>query len=297
MRYIADIDGERLDVFLSRMAGITRSAVKSVLEESPADVNGISRKKCGFGLKKGDEVIFEVLSPEVLAVVPSEIPIHIIYEDENFAVVNKPQGMVVHQAASYRKNDTLVNALMHSLSSLSTINGVIRPGIVHRLDKDTSGLLVVAKNDNAHNNLAKQIKDKTAERIYYALVDGDVKKSRGVIDAPIARSRSDRKKMAVDENGRRAVTHYEVILRFGTYTFVRYRLETGRTHQIRVHSAYIHHPIVGDLLYGGSTRLYEKGQLLHAGELKIDNPATGERMHFQCLLPDYFSDIVQLLLK
>lgn len=288
MKYTADLDGERLDVFLARASALSRSAVKVALEKTDALVNGVSRSKSGYELKAGDEVEFTVPEPETLDVAPADIPLEIVYEDDNFAVINKPQGMVVHQAGSYRKNDTLVNALMSRLSSLSSINGVIRPGIVHRLDKDTSGLIVVAKNDEAHKNLAAQIAAKTARRIYFGLVDGNVKEEEGTVDAPIARSRRDRKKMAVDEKGRRAVTHYKVLERYGAYTLVRFELETGRTHQIRVHAAYIHHPIVGDAVYGGSTLLYKGGQLLHAKELHLDNPATGERMIFECDLPPHF---------
>lgn len=288
MKYTADLDGERLDVFLARASALSRSAVKVALEKTGALVNGVSRSKSGYELKAGDEVEFTVPEPETLDVAPADIPLEIVYEDDNFAVINKPQGMVVHQAGSYRKNDTLVNALMSRLSSLSSINGVIRPGIVHRLDKDTSGLIVVAKNDEAHKNLAAQIAAKTARRIYFGLVDGNVKEEEGTVDAPIARSRRDRKKMAVDEKGRRAVTHYKVLERYGAYTLVRFELETGRTHQIRVHAAYIHHPIVGDAIYGGSTLLYKGGQLLHAKELHLDNPATGERMVFECDLPPHF---------
>ena len=293
MKYTADLDGERLDMFLARASALSRSAVKSALEKAGATVNGIPRTKSGFELKAGDEVEFTPPVPEKLDVEPADIPLNIVYEDDNFAVINKPQGMVVHQAGSYRKNDTLVNALMSRLSSLSSINGVIRPGIVHRLDKDTSGLIVVAKNDEAHKNLAAQIAAKTARRIYFGLVDGNIREDEGVIDAPIARSRRDRKKMAVDEKGRRAVTHYRVLERYGAYTLVRFELETGRTHQIRVHAAYIHHPIVGDPVYGGSTLIYKGGQLLHAKELHLDNPATGERMVFECDLPPYFVAVLK----
>ncbi len=288
MKYTADLDGERLDVFLARASALSRSAVKVALEKTGALVNGVSRSKSGYELKAGDEVEFTVPEPETLDVAPADIPLEIVYEDDNFAVINKPQGMVVHQAGSYRKNDTLVNALMSRLSSLSSINGVIRPGIVHRLDKDTSGLIVVAKNDEAHKILAAQIAAKTARRIYFGLVDGNVKEEEGTVDAPIARSRRDRKKMAVDEKGSRAVTHYKVWERYGAYTRVRFELETGRPHQIRVHAACIHHPMVGDAVYGGSTLLYKGGQLLHAKELHLDNPATGERMVFECDLPPHF---------
>ncbi|MEG2540431.1 MAG: RluA family pseudouridine synthase, partial [Clostridia bacterium] len=229
---------------------------------------------------------------------PADIHLDIVYEDESFAVINKPQGMVVHPACSYHKNDTLVNALLFNLSNLSGINGVIRPGIVHRLDKDTSGLIVVAKNDEAHRSLASQIEKKTARRIYFGLCDGNFKDDSGVVDAPIARSHKDRKKMAIDSLGRRAVTKYSVIERFGAYTLVRFELETGRTHQIRVHtSSVLHHSIVGDVVYGGSTALYKNGQLLHAKELILKHPVTHQEMKFECELPQYFLDILNKLRK
>jgi 23S rRNA pseudouridine1911/1915/1917 synthase len=203
--------------------------------------------------------------------------------------------MVVHPASSYQKNDTLVNALLADLDKLSSINGVIRPGIVHRLDKDTSGLIVVAKTDEAHKSLASQIEKKTARRIYYGLCDGNFKEDNGTVDAPIARNKRDRKKMGIDPDGRRAVTHYSVLERFGKYTLVRFELETGRTHQIRVHSSHLHHAIVGDEVYGGSTVLYKNGQLLHAKELVLAHPITKESMHFEADLPEYFEKVLEKL--
>lgn len=290
-------DGVRLDVFLARESGLTRSAVKNAVEKCGAAVNGTPRFKSGYELRAGDEVEFEPPAPEPLEAEAADIPIEIIYEDENFAVINKPRGMVVHQASSYRANDTLVNALLFRLKDLSSINGVIRPGIVHRLDKDTTGLLVVAKNDEAHRSLQSQIAAKTAKRIYIALTDGNFREESGVIDAPIGRSKRDRKKMAVVEGGRRAVTHYTVLERFGRYTLVRFELETGRTHQIRVHSAHIGHPVTGDAVYGGSTALFKGGQLLHAGRLELDDPATGERKVFEALLPEDFALVLEKLRK
>ena len=290
-------DGVRLDVFLARESGLTRSAVKNAVEKCGAAVNGTPRFKSGYELRAGDEVEFEPPAPEPLEAEAADIPIEIIYEDENFAVINKPRGMVVHQASSYRANDTLVNALLFRLKDLSSINGVIRPGIVHRLDKDTTGLLVVAKNDEAHRSLQSQIAAKTAKRIYIALTDGNFREESGVIDAPIGRSKRDRKKMAVTEEGRRAVTHYTVLERFGRYTLVRFELETGRTHQIRVHSAHIGHPVTGDAVYGGSTALFKGGQLLHAGRLELDDPATGERKVFEAPLPEDFALVLEKLRK
>lgn len=290
-------DGVRLDVFLARESGLTRSAVKNAVEKCGAAVNGTLRFKSGYELRAGDEVEFEPPAPEPLEAEAADIPVEIIYEDENFAVINKPRGMVVHQASSYRANDTLVNALLFRLKDLSSINGVIRPGIVHRLDKDTTGLLVVAKNDEAHRSLQSQIAAKTAKRIYIALTDGNFREESGVIDAPIGRSKRDRKKMAVVEGGRRAVTHYTVLERFGRYTLVRFELKTGRTHQIRVHSAHIGHPVTGDAVYGGSTALFKGGQLLHAGRLELDDPATGERKVFEAPLPEDFALVLEKLRK
>ena len=288
----------RLDVFLAKETGASRSNIKTVVESDGVFVNGVLRKKSGFELKEGDEVEFTLPEPKTLDVEPnSEIKLNIVYEDEHFAVINKPQGMVVHPASSYTKNDTLVNALLADLDKLSSINGVIRPGIVHRLDKDTSGLIVVAKTDEAHKSLASQIEKKTARRIYFGLCDGNFKEDTGTIDAPIARNKRDRKKMGIDPDGRRAVTHYTVLERFGKYTLVRFELETGRTHQIRVHASHIHHPIVGDEVYGGSTALYKNGQLLHARQLVLTHPISGERMTFEAELPDYFENVLEKLRK
>ena len=288
----------RLDVFLAKETGASRSNIKTVVESDGVFVNGVLRKKSGFELKEGDEVEFTLPEPKTLDVEPnSEIKLNIVYGDEHFAVINKPQGMVVHPASSYTKNDTLVNALLADLDKLSSINGVIRPGIVHRLDKDTSGLIVVAKTDEAHKSLASQIERKTARRIYFGLCDGNFKEDNGTIDVPIARNKRDRKKMGIDPDGRRAVTHYTVLERFGRYTLVRFELETGRTHQIRVHSSHIHHPIVGDEVYGGSTALYKNGQLLHARQLVLTHPISGERMTFDAELPDYFENVLEKLRK
>lgn len=295
MIYTVHDDSIRLDAFLSRESGISRSAVSRALEKAGALVNGVTRTKSGHELRTGDRVEFTPPEPEPLSVEAADIPLDIVYEDAGFAVVNKSRGMVVHQASSYRANDTLVNALLFRLKDLSGVNGVIRPGIVHRLDKDTSGLIVVAKTDEAHRSLAEQIEKKTARRIYVAIADGNFREDSGTVDTPIGRNPRDRKKMAVVEKGRRAVTHYEVLERFGAYTLVRYELETGRTHQIRVHSAYIHHPVTGDALYGGSTALFKDGQLLHAEKLILKNPATGEEMTFTAPLPADFAAVLARL--
>ncbi len=295
MTAVVDAQKIRLDVFVGEKFALTRSAAKSAIEKYGATVNGVLRTKSGFELKEGDSVEFVPPAPEALDATAADIPLDIVYQDDSLAVINKPQGMVVHQASSYKKSDTLVNALLFNLDNLSGINGVIRPGIVHRLDKDTSGLIVVAKNDAAHLSLAAQIQKKTARRIYVGLCDGNFKQDEGTVDAPIARSKKDRKKMAIDPNGRRAVTHYSVLERYGRYTLVRFELETGRTHQIRVHAASLHHPIVGDPLYGGSTALYDKGQLLHACRLELTHPVSGERMTFECPLPPHFQSVLDRL--
>jgi len=297
MNYIVDQDKIRLDIFLSSKTNLSRSNIKTIIETDGVLVNDVKKFKSGLDLKLGDSIDFDIPVPKTLEIKAENIPLDILYQDEYFAVINKPQGMVVHQASSYTKNDTLVNALLYNLDSLSGINGVIRPGIVHRLDKDTSGLIVVAKNDEAHRSLAQQIEKKTARRIYYGLCDGNFKEDSGIVDAPIARSKKDRKKMAIDEDGRRAVTHYNVLERFGQYTLVWFELETGRTHQIRVHAKSLHHPIVGDDVYGGSTTLYKNGQLLHAKELILKHPHTGEEMKFECDLPEYFEKVLEKLRK
>ena len=273
MKYTVQDELIRLDVFLSREANISRSNVKNILDNEGAEVNGSLKFKSGYELKKGDVVEFNVPEPKQLDLSPENIPLDIVYQDEDIIVINKPKGMVVHPASSYKKNDTLVNALLYSVDNLSSINGVVRPGIVHRLDKDTSGLIVVAKNDAAHKSLASQIEKKDARRIYLGLCDGNFKDDEGIINAPIARSKRDRKKMAVDENGRVAITEYKVLERFGKYTLVQFNLKTGRTHQIRVHSKFIHHPIVGDELYGTvpSDTLH-----LHSATLQFKHPITSE---------------------
>ena len=297
MNHVVNEDGLRLDVFLAKQENITRSNVNTILEKDGAKVNGTIIFKSGYKLKKGDIVEFTIPEPTQLDLTPANIPLDIIYQDEDLIIVNKPQGMVVHPATSYKKNDTLVNALLYNIDNLSGINGVIRPGIVHRLDKDTSGLLVVAKNDEAHKSLAAQIEKKDAQRIYIGLCDGNFKEDDGIINANIARSKTDRKKMAIDPKGRVAITHYHVLERFGNYTLVRFDLKTGRTHQIRVHAKSIHHPIVGDAVYGGSQTLYKNGQLLHAYELKLTHPRTGEQLDFKAEIPAYFNEIIEKLRK
>lgn len=286
---------ERIDVYLAEKLGFTRSRIKNLIESGNVTYNGRTVDKCGVKLSKG-EVIVTVEEPVQVTAEPQNLPVEIVYQDGDIAVINKAQGMVTHPCAG-TPDGTLVNALMYHIRDLSAINGVLRPGIVHRLDKDTSGLLVVAKNNAAHLSLAEQIEKKTAGRYYVALVCGNIKEDEGTIDAPIARSVRDRKKMAVDENGRRAVTHYKVRERFGDYTLVEFKLETGRTHQIRVHAKYINHPVVGDVTYGKKDSFGLNGQLLHAYKLTLTHPTTGEKMTFEADLPDYFKRVLDKLRK
>lgn len=294
IKAVAESGGTRLDVFVAEKAECTRSHAKNLIEEGNVTVNGIKAAKSGALLKAGDVVVIVNPAPKELDLSPQDIPIEIVWQDEDFAVVNKPQGMVVHPAPGAYDN-TLVNALLFKLSSLSGINGVARPGIVHRLDKDTSGLLVVAKNDFAHISLQKQIAEKTAKRYYYALVDGVVQKDSGEIRNFLARSTADRKKYAVAKDGRLAITLYKVVKRYSAYTLMEYELKTGRTHQIRVHSRYIGHPVVGDRTYGGSDAFGLNGQLLHAYKLVLTHPRTGEEMTFTAPLPDYFQSVLDKL--
>lgn len=285
--------GQRLDNFLTTVLGFSRSRVKNLCDEGLVKIKG-KAQKAGYALRTGDDVYVEVPEMVVCSATPEDIPVDIVYEDDQIAVVNKKQGMVTHPAPT-TPSGTLVNALMFRLDKLSGINGVLRPGIVHRLDKDTSGLLVVAKTDAAHVSLSEQIAAKTAKRNYLAIVDGNITMDEGVIDAPIGRSRADRKKMAVTEDGRRAVTLFKVRERYGKYTYVEFELKTGRTHQIRVHAKYIGHPVIGDPVYNGSNEFGLSGQLLHAYMLSFDHPASGKRMSFTAPLPDYFQAVLKKL--
>lgn len=292
---IAD-KSERLDVFLSEKLDKTRSAVKKLVDDGEITVGG-NKVKAGRVLKIGEEIAVNIPDPVKLDLEAENIPLDIIYQDKDIAIINKPQGMTVH-AGNGTHGSTLVNALLYHLDSLSGINGVIRPGIVHRIDKDTSGLLVVAKNDAAHLSLSEQIKNKTCHRIYLALLEGTVKQNDGIIDTFIGRSDKNRTMMAVKDSGRRAVTHFKVLKRYKEFTFAEFRLETGRTHQIRVHCKYIGHPIVGDPVYGYEKQKFKlNGQLLHAWKLELTHPSTGERMSFEAPLPDYFQAVLQKLDK
>jgi 23S rRNA pseudouridine1911/1915/1917 synthase len=290
---VSELDvGKRLDLFLSEnLEGMSRSYIQGIIEKEAISING-KQKKSNYKMKLNDEISIDIPSPIELQVEPENIPINIVYEDSDVIVVNKPQDMVVHPAPG-NYNGTLVNALLYHCKDLSGINGVIRPGIVHRIDKDTTGILVIAKNDNAHNKLAHQLKDHTMTRTYYALVEGNVKSDEGTIDAPIGRHPSDRIKMTVIKDGREAVTHYKVLERFGEYTLIQCNLETGRTHQIRVHMAHIGHPLVGDNVYGRKKQKFKVlGQVLHAKKLGFIHPTTEEYIEFNSDLPQYFQDLL-----
>ena len=299
MILIADIPGERLDAFLARsVEGLTRSAAQRLLEEGNVLHNGRPGKK-NAKLAVGDEISVTVPEPKEVDIVPKEIPLDIVYEDEDVVVLNKPKGLVVHPAAGHQ-DDTLVNGLLYALGdSLSGINGELRPGIVHRIDKDTSGLLAVAKNDLAHTVLASQLKDHSMARTYEAIVCGSFREDSGTVDAPIGRHPTDRKKMCVTErNSRNAVTHWEVVARYRGYTHVRCRLETGRTHQIRVHMAHIGHPILGDTVYGHKKpELGQDSQCLHAGLLCFRHPRDGSPVIVSAPLPEYFVQVLEKLEK
>ena len=295
LRLEASESGARLDKFISEQAeSLTRSAAAGLIENGAVLVNGEAKPK-NYKLRSGDVIDIEIPEPKELDAVPQDIPIEIVYEDESLLVVNKPKGMVVHPAAG-NPDGTLVNALLfHCKGRLSSINGVIRSGIVHRIDKNTSGLLIVAKTDDAHNFLAAQIKEHSFTREYEAVVVGRFKEPSGTIDAPIGRSRYDRKKMCVTEsNSRHAVTHYETVAELGNYTHARFRLETGRTHQIRVHCAYIGHPVYGDDVYGKAVKGVE-GQCLHAKRIGFIHPETREYVEFDSELPEYFEKILRKL--
>lgn len=288
--------GARLDAFLAGKMEKTRSSVQKLIEEENVRLNGAPAAK-NARLREGDRVEATEPPPEVLDVKPQNIPLDIVYEDQDLLVVNKPKGMVVHPAAG-NPDGTLVNALLfHCGDSLSGINGVIRPGIVHRIDKDTSGLLIVAKNDRAHQSLAEQIAVHSFTRIYNAVVYGIVREEEGTVSAPIGRHPTDRKRMAVlSSGGREAVTHYRVLERFPGFTLVECRLETGRTHQIRVHMAHIGHPVAGDPVYGPKKCITElQGQCLHARVIGFIHPATGEYLEFDSGLPPYFERFLEKL--
>lgn len=297
MILFADMAGERLDAFLARsVESLSRSGAQKLIEEGCVLLRGKPGKK-NDKLNPGDEISFEMPEPRQVDIAPTKMELDIVYEDEDVLVINKPKGLVVHPAAGHQ-DDTLVNGLLYAMEgNLSGINGELRPGIVHRIDKDTSGLLAVAKNDFAHTWLASQLKDHSMARTYEAIVCGNLKEDSGTVDAPIGRHPSDRKKMCVTaRNGRSAVTHWEVVKRYRGYTHIRCKLETGRTHQIRVHMAYIGHPILGDTVYGHKKKeLGQESQCLHAGILCFSHPRDGHPVMVMAELPEYFKEVLAKL--
>lgn len=290
--------GKRLDVCLKDLfPDHSRSFFSNLIEQGLVTVNGDIRKD-SYKVSEGDQLSVRFPEPKKVETVAQDIPLNILYEDDDVLIVNKPKGMVVHPAPGHEDN-TLVNAIMyHCGDSLSGINGEKRPGIVHRIDRDTTGSLIVCKNDKAHNAIAAQIKEHTVNRIYEGIVIGNIKDDDGTIDAPIARSKADRKKMVIDPAGRRAVTHYHVLERFGSYTCCEFKLETGRTHQIRVHMASIGHPILGDPVYGPKKCPFKlEGQTLHAKTIGFIHPSTGQYVEFSAPLPEYFENLLAKLRK
>lgn len=287
-------ENTRIDKFLMQeLKEMSRTTIQNLISENYILVNNKSVKS-NYKLKENDEITVIIKEVEELNVEKQDIPIEVIYEDDHLLIVNKEKGMVVHPSVGH-KNGTLVNALMFHCKTLSSINGVIRPGIVHRIDKDTSGLLIVAKNDKTHIKLSEMIANKEIKRKYYALVHGLIKHDFGTIEAPIARNPRERKEMAVIDDGKHAVTHFKVIDRFEKYTLVECELETGRTHQIRVHMKYINFPLVGDPVYGPRKTLETSGQMLHSKFLEFIHPITGEKMEFVTKLPKYFEEVLRKL--
>ena len=295
MKLQSNVPGCRVDVFVSEALKLTRSAAQKLLDDGRVTLAGRPVRK-NYKLCEGDEFEVELPAPEAVDVLPEDIPLDIVYEDSDVIVVNKPKGLVVHPAAGHASG-TLVNALLFHCHDLSGINGELRPGIVHRIDMDTSGLLIAAKNDFAHQALAAQLEDHTLARTYECIVCGKVKNDSGTVEAPIGRHPVDRKKMAVTEkHSRVAVTHYEVIARYPGYTHLRCKLETGRTHQIRVHMAYLGYPILGDTVYGHKKpELGMQTQCLHAKKLRFIHPRTGEPLELECPLPEDFQHVLHVL--
>ncbi|HGH7175191.1 TPA: RluA family pseudouridine synthase [Bacillus wiedmannii] len=287
---------ERIDKFVAEInSEWSRSQVQQWIKDDVVTVNGKS-VKVNYKVKENDAITVTIPEPEELDIQAEDMSLEIYYEDADVLVVNKPRGMVVHPAPGHTSG-TLVNGLMHHCTDLSGINGVMRPGIVHRIDKDTSGLLMVAKNDVAHESLVNQLVAKTVTRRYKAIVHGVIPHDKGTIDAPIGRDKKERQSMTVDENGKNAVTHFQVLERFKDFTLVECRLETGRTHQIRVHMKYIGYPLAGDPKYGPKKTLDMNGQALHAGILGFDHPRTGEYIQFEAPIPEVFEDALNILRK
>lgn len=293
MEIVIKDGGNRLDKTLSDLTEFSRTQANDAIKAGEVLVNG-KAAKAKYVVKEGDCITYQLPEVEELSYQAENIPLEIIYQDDDVAVINKPQGMVVHPSAGHTSG-TLVNALLYHIKDLSSINGVVRPGIVHRIDKDTSGLLMVAKNDKAHQALAEELKAKKSLRKYLAIVHGNLPNDRGVIEAPIGRSEKDRKKQAVTAKGKPAVTRFQVLERFGDYTLVELTLETGRTHQIRVHMAYIGHPVAGDEVYGPRKTLKGQGQFLHAQTLGFTHPTTGELVQFTVEPPAVFQTTLETL--
>ena len=297
-KIVVDIDNMRLDAYISKInSNISRTMVQKLIQEGNVFVNG-KEKKISYKVQVGDIIEINIPKPQETTIKPENIPIEIVYEDMDIIVVNKPKGMVVHPANG-NPDGTLVNAVMAICKdSLSGIGGEIRPGIVHRLDKDTSGLLIVAKNNKAHINMSNQIKNREVKKIYIALVRGLVSEDEATINMPIGRSTKDRKKMAIRKDGKEAVTHFKVLKRYSKYTLLEIKIDTGRTHQIRVHMSEIGHPVVGDMVYSnGKNEFGVEGQMLHAKSLDFKHPVTGEKMHLEAELPPYFKDVLEKLEK
>ena len=293
--FTSELNHERIDKFLAdKMPETSRSYIQKIIKDSLVTVNG-KNVKSNYKVSAGDQVSLQMPEPEVPDIVPEDIPLDVLYEDSDILVVNKPKGMVVHPSAGHFSG-TLVNAILfHCKDNLSGINGVMRPGIVHRIDMDTTGSLIICKNDMAHRALADQLKEHSITRKYHAIVHGNITVEEGTVDAPIGRHPVDRKKMSVvAKNGKEAVTHYRVLEHFQNYTYIECQLETGRTHQIRVHMSSIGHPILGDAVYGPSKSPYHlQGQTLHAKVLGIIHPRTGEYMEFDAPLPEYFQRLLR----
>lgn len=295
-KVIENAVGKRLDTYVSSLnSAFTRNSIQRLIKEGNVLVNDKQEKE-SYKVKLNDKIYLKMDDPEPTNVVAQDIPLDIVYEDDYIIVVNKPKGMVVHPGNG-NEDGTLVNAVLaHAKGSLSGIGGKIRPGIVHRLDKDTSGLIIVAKNDFAHVNISNQIKAHTVKKIYTTLVKGNIEEDEATIDMPIGRDTRDRKKMATIEGGKEAVTHFKVLKRYGDYTLLRVKIDTGRTHQIRVHMAKIHHPVVGDEVYSnGKNEFGIHGQLLHSTELDFVHPRTGKLLHFEAPIPEEFENVLKRL--
>lgn len=291
---IIDKNGVRIDVFLSEKLNFSRSKVQKLIDSGKVLIDGVAVKPKRV-TAQNEVITVSIPEPEIYEVKPMDIPIEVVYQDDDLAVINKPQGLTVHKGSG-TGDDTLVNALLFHLDKLSGINGVIRPGIVHRIDKDTSGLLVVAKNDKAHLNLSSQIEKKICRRVYVALLEGNLKSDEGRIETYISRSTKNRTMMAVSSSGRKAITDYKVIERSNGYTLCEFSLQTGRTHQIRVHSKHLGHPIVGDAVYGYKSNKFKlNGQLLHARKLSFIHPSTSSEVSFSAEIPDYFTSVLKKL--